>query len=158
MKRLWNRFLAIPFRNLAVVVLFLFLVGEWYPFSAFPMYANFDDEALVLSVADQNDRQLPMRQLSYLTSSNAKKSYKTRLKRVCEKQGMDVGDAGEEQKGEAARWVLEEFLRMKRTKGNPFVGVEALRLRLTRISMEEGKIRRDRQTLAQLALPQAPAP
>ncbi|MDB6137752.1 MAG: hypothetical protein JWO94_824, partial [Verrucomicrobiaceae bacterium] len=76
LRALWFR---VPFRHMIPVVITLFIVKEQFPFSNFPMYSNFDTEADVIFITDQNDHVLPMDKVFRSGSSTAKKAYKKEL-------------------------------------------------------------------------------
>ncbi len=105
-RALWLR---VPFRHMTAVVIALFLIKEQFPFSSFPMYSNFDTEAEVLFVTDQNDRVLPMLDALGRWSSSAKKAYKKELGKLTAKRKRDAAHANAAERAAAGRIVLDDL-------------------------------------------------
>lgn len=87
LSRLWS---AVPFKLHWGFVLFLALVlpwatrhtrnpGEWFPFSNFPMYSNFEKSAYYVYITDLEDKPLPMARM-FAVPSAVKKAYDQKLK------------------------------------------------------------------------------
>lgn len=102
LSQLWN---AIPFKLHWGFVLFLAFVlpwatrhtrtpGEWFPFSNFPMYSNFEKTAYYVYITDLEDQPLPMAKL-FAVPSAVKKAYDQKLKawvKVLKEQAVARGD------------------------------------------------------------------
>ena len=80
----WHR---LPFRHLTVLVIALLVIKEQFPFSNFPMYSNFDSEADVVYIANQNGDPLAMDEVFRSGSSTAKKAYKKELGKLTKAAG-----------------------------------------------------------------------
>jgi hypothetical protein len=143
-----------PFRDVATVVVALYFIGERFPFSNFPMYSNFDEEARVVFVTDESGGVLPIKQLFRRASSSSKKMYKARLNRICRENGTGPDDASEDDRRAAAAWVLDELLKLKRPRSfeELTAGKAKLQLGIERIILEDGTIRRERTVLAEKPL------
>ncbi len=142
LKRQWGR---LPFRHVILLVLGLAVVGEFYPFSNFPMYSNIVDEADVVYVTDQNDRILPMQVLFRTASSSAKKTYKRNLRDLCGPAGRSTDEATAAERAEAGRVTLaalhEDFqARRKKMRHLPVEGVTRLRLYARVFGVRDGGI------------------
>jgi hypothetical protein len=107
----WKRWwLRLPFRHMTALVLLLYVVGEQFPFSNFPMYSNFGLEADVMFVTDQNDQPVLMKPLLKTSSSSAKKRYKKELSNLCKKSGHHIDEATTEEKQKAGSMVLKTLI------------------------------------------------
>lgn len=112
--RLWQK---VPFRHVLLLVIFLAVVKEQYPFSDFPMYSHLDDESDVLYVTDQNDQVLPMEKLFGTGTSTQKKVFMTELKSICNPKKRDTRDALPEEKQQAGSQLMDKLMpRLKRDK------------------------------------------
>jgi len=127
-----------PLLSLAIVVTALFFIADEFPFSNFPMYSNFDGEAQVLFVTDENGTPFAMKRLFNRSASSAKKIYKTYLEDACEQSGIDVKDARPEDQKRAAEKVMAQlFAQHKRKKFEELTaGAKSLQLRLHRIRLQ----------------------
>lgn len=113
-KQLWQK---VPFRHVLLVVIFLAIVKEQYPFSDFPMYSHLDDESDVLYVTDQADNVLPMEKLFGTGTSTQKKVFMTELKSICNPKKRDTRDALPEEKQQAGSQLMDKLMpRLKREK------------------------------------------
>jgi hypothetical protein len=130
----WQR---IPFRSLLLVVVFLFVVRERYPFSNFPMYSNLDEEADVLYVTDQVDQALPMDAIFRTGSGTAKKMYKRELSALTKTAGRKPEDATSEDRAGAGRAVMATIMERMRRKEIPTT-VSHLRLYRKTFRLGEG--------------------
>lgn len=136
----WERVRNAPLALLAAMVAVLYLIGDEYPFSNYPMYSNFDEEALVFFIADENGNPLQMRDLFDKSASDAKKIYKSHLERLCREAGVDAEDAPAALSEAAGRKVLEQLLGEHRRPDFSSVtaGVNVLQARLRRVWLEDG--------------------
>lgn len=131
---IWQR---LPFRALLLVVLFLFVVKERYPFSNFPMYSNLDKEADILYVTDQADQALPMDSVFRTGSGTSKKMYKKELNSLTKTTGRKLEVATPEDRAAAGRAVMATILERIRPKNLP-AGVTHLRLYRKTFRLENG--------------------
>ncbi len=49
--------------------------GEWYPFSDFPMYSDFEEQAYYVYVTDRDDKPVPIAATFGIAPSDVKKAY-----------------------------------------------------------------------------------
>jgi hypothetical protein len=54
--------------------------GEWYPFSNFPMYSDFEKQAYYVYVTDRDDKPVPVGEVFGIAPSDVKKAYDDKLK------------------------------------------------------------------------------
>ncbi len=147
---IWQR---LPFRAMLLVVLFLFLVKERYPFSNFPMYSRVDAEADILYVTDQEDQALPMDALFRTGSGTAKKMYKSELNVITKNAGRDLKTATVEDRISAGRVTMDTIWKRIRLKEMP-AGVSQLRLYRKTFRLEDGRIAHLKpERLAELPFP-----
>jgi hypothetical protein len=122
---------------MTALVLTLFIIKEQFPFSNFPMYSNFDNEAEVLFISDQTDRPVAMDKVFRTGSAATKKTYKGELGRLCTPQKRDTKDATAEERAAAGKTVLIGMV--KRIKPNSLPpGTTALRLYLRTFALNDG--------------------
>jgi hypothetical protein len=96
LKAFWEH---VPFRHMTFLVIALFVIKEQFPFSNFPMYSNFDSEADVVYIANQNGDPLAMDDVFRSGSSTAKKAYKKELGKITQAAGgRDSNDANAEER------------------------------------------------------------
>ena len=82
---------AIPLKLvLLLIVLSLVLKNpdgraEFYPFSNYPMYSQFDESDYFVYIADQNGEALPSKATFRITTPKIKKRFKKELKKVADK-------------------------------------------------------------------------
>lgn len=113
-KQLWQK---VPFRHVLLLVVFLAIVKEQYPFSDFPMYSHLDDESDVLYVTDQADNVLPMEKLFGTGASTQKKVFMTELKSICNPKKRDTKNALPEEKQQAGSQLMDKLMpKLKREK------------------------------------------
>jgi hypothetical protein len=122
--KIWR---AVPFGPMFVLVLFLFGVKEYYPFSDFPMYSNLDHEADIIYLTDQADQALPMQKVFRTGSGTAKKMYKKELNALTKTTGRKLVHATAEDRAAAGRAVMATMLHRIRFWQMP-PGVSQLRL------------------------------
>ena len=99
--------LRLPFRHMTALVIALYVIKEQFPFSNFPMYSNFDNEADVVFVTDQADQPVPMDRVFRTGSAATKKVYKGELATLVNPQGRDTNDATLEERSKAGAVVLK---------------------------------------------------
>jgi hypothetical protein len=88
---------------------------EFYPLSAFPMYAEFSDAPIITFYTNEKDEPIPFNQLTSSGATAAKKDYYGLLKEVWQKKkpkgkGLKISDAPLEIKQEAGKQALQDFL------------------------------------------------
>jgi hypothetical protein len=55
--------------------------GEWYPFSNFPMYSDFEEQAYYVYITDRDDKPVRLGETFGMAPSDVKKTYDQRLKK-----------------------------------------------------------------------------
>jgi hypothetical protein len=124
LSRVWQ---GLPFRPMLLLVLFLFGVREYYPFSNFPMYSNLDKQADIIYITDQADEALPMESVFRTGSGTTKKMYKRELNALTKTTGRKLVHATAEDRAAAGRAVMATMLHRIRYSQVP-PGVSQLRL------------------------------
>lgn len=138
----------IPFREMTLLVLALFIIKEQFPFSNFPMYSNIDDKADVVFVADQNDKPLPMKALFKTSSGSSKKMLNTEIKKLANPHGRDSADATPEEVRAAGKAVLDTLMTRLRREAVP---PETTTLRFYRKTFRAGELGVGKETPELLA-------
>ena len=132
----WSR---LPYRHMLPLVVALYLIKEQFPFSNFPMYSNFDTEADVIFVTDQNDKVLPMEKVFRSGSSTAKKAYKKELGKLTAKDKRDSKQATAPERAAAGKIVLSDWAANVKP-GALTPDTKALRLYRRTFELENGKL------------------
>ena len=132
LRALWSR---VPFRHMTALVIALFVIKEQFPFSNFPMYSNFDTEADVIFVTDQNDQPLPMDRVFKTGSAATKKTWKGEVALLVNPGKRDTNDATAAERAEAGRTVLAALVKRMRAKEIP-AGTTSLRLYLRTFALD----------------------
>jgi hypothetical protein len=130
----------LPFRHMTVLVIALFVIKEQFPFSNFPMYSNFDSEADVVYIADQNGQALAMDEVFRSGSSTAKKAYKKELGKLTKAAGnRDSNDANAQERMAAGAIVLGDWHAIIKPKNVP-PGTTAIRLYRRTFELKDGRL------------------
>lgn len=111
MQNLRAIWLRVPFRHMTTLVIALFVIKEQFPFSNFPMYSNFDEEADVIFVANQNDQPVPMSKVFRTGSAQTKKTYKAELGKLTASHHRDSKLATPSERAQAGGIVLSELIK-----------------------------------------------
>ena len=88
---------------------------EFYPLSAFPMYAEFSDAPIITYFTNAQDEPVRIDSMTTSGATASKKDYYGRLKEIWQKKkatgkGVKISNADLAIKQEAGRAALEEFL------------------------------------------------
>ncbi|MDB6116707.1 MAG: hypothetical protein JWO08_488 [Verrucomicrobiaceae bacterium] len=136
LRALWLR---VPFHHMIPVVIMLFLIKEQFPFSNFPMYSNFDSEADVVFITDQNDKVQPMDKVFRSGSSTAKKAYKKELGKITSKRKRDTKEATAPERAAAGKIVLADWVAIAKP-GALAPEIKALRLYRRTFELVDGRL------------------
>lgn len=146
------------FAGLWAFVFLLKAVGDFYPFSDFPMYSGFGEYADVLFVETESGERLPVLTVFGKRESRCKKIWKSKLREVANAEGRHSEDATEDDLRVAGEYLLGRLL-AERYQGRlePY-GTRELRLVQRRIRLEpSGELVESESTIASMAV-DAPAP
>jgi hypothetical protein len=103
------------------------------------MYSNFDSEADVIYIADQQGNALAMDEVFRSGSSTAKKAYKKELGKITNAQKRDSKEASPTERAQAGAIVLGDwFANMKRERLP--TGTTAVRLYRRTFELKDGKL------------------
>ena len=91
---------------------------EFYPLSAFPMYAEFSDAPIITFFTDASDQPIRIDSMTTSGATASKKDYYGRLKDIWQKKkpsgkGVKISDAELAIKQEAGQAALVEFLKTR---------------------------------------------
>jgi hypothetical protein len=136
LRTLWER---VPFRHMLVLVVALFIIKDQFPFSNFPMYSNFDSEADVVFIGDQNGKAISMDDVFRSGSSTAKKAYKKELGKITNPQKRDSKQATATERQQAGAIVLGDWYKNMRRERLP-TGTTAVRLYRRTFELKDGKL------------------
>ena len=85
---LWH---AVPLKLVCLLVVLSLVLknpdgkAEYYPFSNYPMYSNFDSEDFFVYLADQDGKALPSKETFRITAAKVKKRFNSELEEVAVK-------------------------------------------------------------------------
>lgn len=82
--------------------------GEWYPFSNFPMYSNFEPQAYYVYITDLDDKPVAIQPTFATWPTAVKKAYDLKLKDVVQKLKSDAQKAGGKYKKKQIDMATEE--------------------------------------------------
>ena len=140
LRTVWEK---MPFREMTLLVILLYVVKEQFPFSNFPMYSNFDNEADVVFIGDQKGDPLPMDEVFRSGSSTAKKAYKKELGKILNPQKRDSKQSTLAERQQAGAIVLGDWHENMKRERLP-AGTTAIRLyRRTFELKDDGKLADD---------------
>ena len=138
-RRLWQ----LPCKLMLATIIACLALREWYPFSPFPMYANFGPTAWYICVTDAADQPLPAARYFGLDATIFRRVFETRvLARTAAGEPPDVSERA------AARDTLEFLVH----EAHPEPGTPPLpeRIGLQRVVswLEAGHVRHTQEILA----------
>lgn len=136
LRTLWER---VPFRHMLVLVVALYIIKDQFPFSNFPMYSNFDTEADVVFIADQNGNAIALDEVFRSGSSTAKKAYKKELGKITSPTGRDSKQSTATERQQAGTIVLGDWYQNMRRERLP-KGTTAIRLYRRTFELKDGKL------------------
>lgn len=140
----WMRLLRrVPFREVWLSVAVLFLVGEQFPFSNFPMYSALADESFYYVVTDSAGNILPYATVFRFRASHASKAYRSEVRKL-QKSGLSPEDSARQAAGRMLGFLVDraEPERRGALLGNGLVFAEV------RVAVENGKLREEKTVLA----------
>lgn len=147
-KALWQ---AIPLKLMLVLAPLSLWLGEWYPFSDFPMYHWLGRHYRIVYVTGEDDRMLPVVPKFRVMGINLQKMFRSRERRLRQELGPDApeGEVGRR----AAQLVLEHLLeRRERLVDAP---LEATELKLWKkvVRLEDREFQETTEFLASVPVP-----
>jgi len=143
--RMWR---AVPCKLLWAFVAVCALVQEWYPFSHFPMYSNFEPHTYYIYLADSEDRPVALQSEFGIRTSNFKKIYDRKLRELGKGKPRGTKSLTPEERAEAGRYAIG-FLRQNSVKRSRAQAFPALKLYEVQIRMEGGAIRTEARAIAE---------
>jgi hypothetical protein len=135
----------IPFREVWLSVALLLVVGENYPFSDFPMYANLEEESVYFVVRTGQGETLP-----YATSFRSRASYVPKAlkseQRKLERAGMS-SEAALRQAGQDVLLYLLERAEPQKREGFLRGGLKLVEVR---ISVDDSRLEEEEIVMAEI--------
>lgn len=123
--------------------------GEWYPFSNFPMYSNFEKQAYYVYITDKNDQPLPTYPVFGTWPSHIKKIYDGEIKAIAKELGKASKKLTQEERLPAGRSVLQQLkdhsLSPEEVKKHP-----GFRLHQVDITLKDGRIHKETTMVGEL--------
>lgn len=148
----------IPFRLCLLVTLALHLIEEEYPFSNFPMYSNFHNDAIVVWIGDQDGDPIATSHYFGLRCAAIKKILKARAKAIdgrMRAEGLEVPSKEALMKPAAAE-LLEELWKGRRDDRLETDQITELRFMEQTIVFENNQLNESERELARMPLPGTP--
>ena len=128
-----------------------YAVGEFYPFSSFPMYSKFDDRTYLVYLKSADGEVLPTAPtLKGMVSSQLKKRYGAELAALKKTHKGSPFDWTAEQKREAGEATLAYLRNIRAPKAFSRGKLDGLRLIDVRITLENGELVKREEEVAQL--------
>ena len=144
----------LPFWEVGLMVLALWLIKEWYPFSHFPMYSDPDPEADYYFLADEHGDPIPMLTLFNTRTARAKKVYRSYLTNVAEAAGRKRYSATASDKEEAAVRTIRFLFEQARPEQRRLLRTRSLQWVCVDLRFEAGRLSRSRTLLAEWQIPE----
>lgn len=141
----WTKF---PFAPLLVLVLALQIIEEAYPFSHFPMYQRFDEQATYLFITNEADTPVPLQTHFSYKASRVKKNFKSALRKVAESHGRKLETATEADMREAGDKVLRELFKKANPRKLAPIAAQEVKLWHGIVTLKDGKMLDERMFLA----------
>ncbi len=141
-----------PLKRCLLLVFALHLIGEYFPFSHFPMYSGISDNAYHFYLTDENDKPIPMLTAFGVRTAQASKIYRTRLRVVTDREGRDWWEATAEDEREAGNFVLESLFPRLVADQTHWMS-EEVQLHRVDLLLEDGEFRRERRLISSLPAP-----
>jgi hypothetical protein len=148
-QRLASWWRAVPCKLLWALVAACALLQEWYPFSHFPMYSNFEPFTYYVYAADGDDQPVPLATAFGIRSANLKKIYDRELRRLAKGKPRGMKSLTLEERGVAGKYALE-FLRANSVDPARTDALTRLKFYQVDIRMEHGHITKHAQLVAEL--------
>jgi hypothetical protein len=130
------------------MVLFLFTVKEFYPFSHYPMYSGLNDDVDLYFVRDSEKQPVPVLSAYGIKTSRVKKMFNTELGELLKPRRAKRSEATPEEMREAGDRVLA-YLLDQMSEGQkaiyPHDDIELVRIMVT---MRDGKFTRTEVAVA----------
>jgi len=142
-----SRLLALTPMFVAMAV--CYAVGEFYPFSSFPMYSKFDDRTYLVILRDADGNDLPTRPTVKMVSSQLKKRYGDELEDLKKKYKGSHFDWTVDQKREAGEATLDYLRNTFAPRAFARGKLDGLRFVDVRITLEDGQLVRREEEVAQ---------
>ncbi|MBP7949105.1 MAG: hypothetical protein KA004_05570 [Verrucomicrobiales bacterium] len=148
----WRRF---AYLDVLVAAAVLCAIGDKFPFSPFPMYANPDTSADVMFVTDEKDGIIHTRDAFGLAASGAKKDFEGILYRLA--RTKEYEDAKPEQVRMAGEQMLEKLYAGRTKKWAEYRDrTTSLRLKMFTVTYKDGRFTEETRVLAERSLPKEP--
>jgi len=118
------------------------MIGEFFPFSDFPMYSNLGPYAHVLRVEGKPGEIVPLKAAFGVRESVCKKIWKTKLREIANAAGHDSSEATPDEWRAAGVYLVEKLMderppgRLESYGSGPF----QLVLHEIRISEDRGRV------------------
>lgn len=142
---------AIPCKLVLVLAAISLTLGEFYPFSDYPMYSQFKGVEYYLYITDGSDRALACENF-HTSAPKLKKRFKNKLKELAAAEKSDEEDVSAEGLAEIGRETLESFLGTAERTG-PMATVRELKLVLVDIGYEAEAIAKSERVIASIPFP-----
>jgi hypothetical protein len=141
-----GRVRRLPCKLMLATVAFCLAVGDWYPFSTFPMYSVFSRQTWYVSVTDEHDRPLATEPTFGIGAMPLMRLYHTRM---YAHRRAGVVEAAVPPR--AARDVLTFLIQESRPGHDGVVLPRRLRLWRTTFTLKKTRAERSRELLGELA-------
>ncbi len=140
----------VPFLTVALLVLALWIIKEFFPFSHFPMYSGMDTNPDYYFVTDANGEELPMLSLFNTRTARAKKVLRNELTRIAREGGRKREQATTAEREQAGRYLLHYLWDEARPEQHQLLKTDALEIQWVVLGIRDGRITQTFQTIARV--------
>ena len=126
--------------------------GEWYPFSNFPMYSDFEKQAYYVFLTDLEDKPVSTGETFGIAPSDIKKAYDKRLKELAKKLNKPSKKLTPEERQPIAEDVLRELRDTSKHQDKVYLH-RGFRLHQVDITVEDKRIVERAMTVGEIKCP-----
>ncbi len=126
--------------------------GEWYPFSNFPMYSDFEKQAYYVYLTDLEDKPVSTGEIFGIAPSDIKKAYDKRLKELAKKLNKPSKKLTQMERQPVGVEVLREFRDTSKHRDKVYQH-RGFRLHQVDITVEDGRIVEKTMTVGEIECP-----
>jgi hypothetical protein len=146
--KIWR---AIPCKLVLFLTAASLALGEFYPFSDYPMYSQFKGTEYYLYLTDGSDRALACENF-HTSAPKLKKRFKGKLKKLAAREKSDEEDVSADGLAEIGRETLTSYLGTAE-HGGPMASVRELKLILVDVGYQNEAIVKTERVIATLPFP-----
>jgi hypothetical protein len=145
-----GRLAQYPFKRVAALVIAFIVIGEFYPFSHFPMYSGVSSDADYFYITNESDEPIPMVQYFGTRTAQAKKIYRKQLTELTDARKVKRAMATREEERQAGEYLLNYLLKTMPDPQRPLLKASEIRLIRVALTIEDAKFKHEKHTIASI--------